>query len=405
MDDLRQFFAQERDFWLDEIVVHTIPFWLKHGRDRENGGYYGGLRRDGSVYDPDKISSWTMGRNVWAFSYLYNHLRPDPEWLEYLKHGVAFMRRFSLDENGRTWGALTADGRPLARATDVYHDLYTAQAFGQAAKATGEWDLLATAKRLTGEIAEITFNPRTNPYRPYLSTARPWSSHPEHLILLETLQYLRDVDPNDAELDELAARCVENIRMHHYRDDLQAVLELKGLDEPLAPWLSGWVCPGHMLELVWMLIYEGRHRKDDRLIQMGLNSCDWAWRWGWDEQYGGIRNDANIYGEYGIAGHTGHMNPHGPLKMWWSLCEALHSNLLAFAVSGDEKYRARYEQAREFGIRKYADREHGEWYGVLSPEGSLLDHGAKATDIKMNQHTLRSFYFCYRNAADAAETV
>jgi N-acylglucosamine 2-epimerase len=392
------FFEKERDYWLNGLLNDMIPFWLKYARDYENGGYYGGLRRDGSVYDPDKTSSWTMGRTVWAFSYLYNNLRQDSEWLAYLEHGLDFMKKHSLDETGHTWGALTADGRPLARATDVYHDLYTAQAFSQAAKATGEWDLLLTAKRLVLEVAKITFNPRANPYRPYLSTIKPWSSHPEHLILLETLQYLREVEP-DPELDEIADMCIKNIRKYHYREDLQAVIELCGLDEPLSPWLSGWVCPGHMLELVWLMIYEGQSRENHDLIDMGLESCEWAWRWGWDAQYGGLRNDLNIFGEYCIAGHTGHLNPHGPLKMWWSVCEAIHSNLLAYCISKQEKFRERYEIARDFAFKNFADKEFGEWFGVLSPEGKLLDNGSKATDIKMSQHTLRTFYFCYRNAA------
>ena len=68
----------------------------------------------------------------------YNWLSQEPEWLEFLRHGVEFMKKFSLDKNGRSWGALTRDGKPLALAVDVYHDLYTAQAFTQAAKATGE---------------------------------------------------------------------------------------------------------------------------------------------------------------------------------------------------------------------------------------------------------------------------
>jgi N-acylglucosamine 2-epimerase len=397
----QQFFAKERDFWLIGLLENMVPFWLKYGRDQECGGYYGGLRRDGSVYDPDKISSWTNGRNVWAFGYLYNNLKQEPEWLEYIRHGVEFMKKYSLDETGHSWGALTRDGRPLARATDIYHDLYTAQAYSQAWKALGERSLLDTAKRLAFEVAQTVFNPRTNPYRPYLSTAKPWSSHPENLILLETIQYLREVD-DDPRYDEVAGKCVDNILSIHYKDDLQAVVELVGLDEPLAPWLGRWVCPGHMLELVWLLTYEGWHSKNDPWVVKALKACEWAWNWGWDQQYGGIRNDVNIDGEFCIAGHTGHLNPHGPLKLWWTICEAIHSNLLAYRISSNKMFKERYELARDWAFEHYSDREYGEWYGVLSPEGKLLDEGAKATDFKMNQHTLRTFYFCYKNAVAEA---
>ena len=43
-----------------------------------------------------------MGRNVWAFGYIYNWLSQEPEWLEFLRHGVEFMKKFSLDKNGRS---------------------------------------------------------------------------------------------------------------------------------------------------------------------------------------------------------------------------------------------------------------------------------------------------------------
>jgi hypothetical protein len=46
-----------RDGLLDDVV----PFWLKHGVDRENGGIFSCLDRDGSVFDTDK-SIWIQGR-------------------------------------------------------------------------------------------------------------------------------------------------------------------------------------------------------------------------------------------------------------------------------------------------------------------------------------------------------
>lgn len=398
----QQYFLQEQDFWLTEIQRYCTPFWLKYSRDMQCGGYFGGLRRDGSVYDPNKTSSWTMGRNTWAFSYLYNNLSPEPEWLAYLQHGLDFMKKFSLDKNGCTWGALSRDGKPIARASDIYHDLYSAQAFSQAGKAVGDSSLVETAKGIAYRVAEITFNPRINPFRPYFSSSIPWSSHPEHLILLETFQYLREVE-NDPDFERVIDQVLENIFRLHYREDKQAVLEVVGLDEPLAPWLAEWVTPGHMFELSWMVINEGKRRQDAEMISRGLRACDWAWRWGWDPEFGGMKNTVNIAGEYWIAGFTGHMDPIGPFKNWWVQCEAIHANWLAYCQSGEEQFRSRYETAKDWAIAHYADREYGEWFGVLSNEGRLIDGGAKATDIKMCQHTLRTFYFCAKYAGEKAQ--
>ena len=58
----RGYFEKERDFFKTELLDDIIPFWLKYARDDECGGYLTCLRRDGSVYDFDKVSTWAMGR-------------------------------------------------------------------------------------------------------------------------------------------------------------------------------------------------------------------------------------------------------------------------------------------------------------------------------------------------------
>ena len=93
-------------------------------------------------------------------------------------------------------------------------------------------------------------------------------------------------------------------------------------------------------------------------------------------------NTVSIMGEYCIPGFMGYMDPIGPYKNWWACCEAIHANLLCYCVSGEERYLQHYEIARDWAIEHYADREYGEWYGVLSGDGRLIDGGAKATDIK-----------------------
>src|SRR5439155_12808949 len=75
-----------------DLLKSVIPFWLKHAPDREFGGYFTCLDRDGSVYDTRKYV-WMQGRMVWMFSKLYNELEQRPEWLDMATLGVDFIRR------------------------------------------------------------------------------------------------------------------------------------------------------------------------------------------------------------------------------------------------------------------------------------------------------------------------
>lgn len=57
----------------NELLNNVLPFWLNNSIDREHGGYFTCLTRDGVVFDTDKFI-WLQGREVWMFSMLYNKL-------------------------------------------------------------------------------------------------------------------------------------------------------------------------------------------------------------------------------------------------------------------------------------------------------------------------------------------
>ncbi len=60
-----------------ELMDNVLPFWLEHSQDKQYGGYFSCLDRDGSVYDTDKFI-WLQGREVWLFSMLYNKVEKAP---------------------------------------------------------------------------------------------------------------------------------------------------------------------------------------------------------------------------------------------------------------------------------------------------------------------------------------
>lgn len=56
--------------YLHMLKDNIIPFWLKNGLDKKNGGYYTALDRKGSLIETDK-SVWFQGRFAWVLSTLY----------------------------------------------------------------------------------------------------------------------------------------------------------------------------------------------------------------------------------------------------------------------------------------------------------------------------------------------
>ena len=50
----KQFIQICRDQYLSDLKENIMPFWLKYGLDRVNGGVYTCLDRDGTVAQPAK---------------------------------------------------------------------------------------------------------------------------------------------------------------------------------------------------------------------------------------------------------------------------------------------------------------------------------------------------------------
>ena len=74
-------FKQLAEQYKDELLGNVLPFWLNKSQDKEYGGYYTCLLRNGDVFDTDKFI-WLQGREVWLFSMLYNKVEKRQEWLD-----------------------------------------------------------------------------------------------------------------------------------------------------------------------------------------------------------------------------------------------------------------------------------------------------------------------------------
>ena len=69
------------DSYKNDMISNIMPFWMKYGWDRKNGGVYTCVDRDGQLMDTTK-SVWFQGRFAFTCSYAYNHRRkPTPDRL------------------------------------------------------------------------------------------------------------------------------------------------------------------------------------------------------------------------------------------------------------------------------------------------------------------------------------
>ena len=98
--DASSYLASWRDLYRDDLAGDIIPFWLKHGLDRVNGGVYTCLDRDGTVIDTTK-SVWFQGRFGFVMPYAFNNVEKRGEWLEAARSAIEFSDAHCYDSRGR----------------------------------------------------------------------------------------------------------------------------------------------------------------------------------------------------------------------------------------------------------------------------------------------------------------
>ena len=130
-------FKDLAELYKTTLLDNVIPFWSQYSCDRQYGGYFTCLDREGNVYDTDKFI-WLQNRQVWTYSMFYNRLEQKFQWLDIARQGAEFLAKHGRDEKGNWYFALDRVGQPLVQPYNIFSDCFAAMAFSQYALASGE---------------------------------------------------------------------------------------------------------------------------------------------------------------------------------------------------------------------------------------------------------------------------
>jgi N-acylglucosamine 2-epimerase len=375
----------------DALLGDVIPFWLRHGLDREHGGFLTVLDRDGTVVDTDK-SIWFQGRGAWMFATLFNTVEKNSEWLDAARSGIEFLRRHAIAPNGKMHFTVTRDGRPLRMRRYVYSESFAAIANAAYARAAGDGRAAEDAVACFARYLKYSFEPGLIPPKVSAET-RPTTGIGPLMIGIATAQELRDslgdVAVHGRTCTEWIDWCVAAIEHRFLKPEYEVLLEVVGPAGEVVDHADGRTLnPGHALEAAWFIMHEGKVRADHRLVRLGTTILDWMWTRGWDEEYGGVFYFRDLRGlpvqEYW---HD--------MKFWWPHCEAIIATLLAWTLTGEERYARWHRQVHDWSFRHFPDPEFGEWFGYLHRDGRV-SVPLKGSLWKGPFHLPRMLWYCWR---------
>jgi N-acylglucosamine 2-epimerase len=346
----------------DGLLEDTIPFWLRHGLDREYGGIMTSLDRDGTVIDTDK-GIWQQGRFAWTMANLYNRVERRSEWLEAAKLTIDFMLEHAYDQDGRMFFHVTREGRPIRKRRQAFSDAFAAVGLGAYAQAVGE----SRYADLAEKAFNVFFEHMTIPGRvpPKFTDERPMKNIAVPMIVLVTAQCLRDTIGFEGAQQRIDA-AIEEIHRDFMKPEHRAVLENVGPAGEIYDHFDGrLMTPGHAIEAAWFILHEAKCRGNDReLIEIGTTILDWMWERGWDSEHGGMLYFRDLKG-LPVSEYWQDM------KFWWPQNETIIATLLAYRMTGDEKYARWHRQIHDWAYSFFPDREQGEWYGYLHRDGRI----------------------------------
>ena len=345
----------------DDLVNDIMPFWLKNGLDRVNGGVYTCVNRDGSLIDTTK-SVWFQGRFAFVCSFAYNTIEKNPEWLAAAKSTIDFIEAHCFDTDGRMYFEVMADGTPLRKRRYVFSESFAAIAMAEYAKASGDMSYAEKALNLFKDIRKFVATPgyMEPKYLPSLQA----KGHSLVMILINTASRIRNVI-SDPVLDQQIDESIASLK-DFMKPEFKALLEMVGPNGEFIDTINGrLINPGHCIETAWFLLEEAKHRGwDKELTSQALQILDWSWEWGWDKQYGGIIN-------FRDCKNLPPQDYSQDMKFWWPQTEAIIATLYAYEATGDDKYLIWHKQISEWTYAHFPDAEYGEWYGYLHRDGTV----------------------------------
>lgn len=373
-------------FYKKQLLENTVPFWFPKSYDNEYGGFLLMRDRDGSLIDTDK-AVWIQGRATWLLATLYNTMEQKKEWLEGAKLGVDFLLNKCFSPDGQMYFHVTREGNPIRKRRYFFSETFAAIALAAYAKASGDEQIATKAREVFGICLEYADGIR--PLTKKFEDTRPSKGIGVPMIMINTAQQIRETI-GDERCDAYIEKWINEIKTNFVKDDIHCVMEQVAPNGDIIDHIDGRTLnPGHAIEGAWFILHEAKHRNNDpQLINLGCRMLDYMWERGWDKEYGGILYFRDVYNKP-VQEYWQDM------KFWWPQNEAIIATLLAYTITGNEKYRQWHEQIHEYAYKHFLDSEFGEWYGYLHRDGRI-SQPAKGNMFKGPFHLPRQEWYCFK---------
>ena len=258
------------DFYHAEIFNRFIPNMDKFVIDHKLGGFMTSVDITNGKQVNSNKTAWFEGRGMWTYSFLYNNIEKNPEYLEIARKSKDFILKHLPKDDKFITSSYSNDGNPLSGPGDIYSSLFVAEGLAEFAKATNDKQYFKIAKMLILSCLDRYDSPDYDYYVAYLNSEAPKIPGPRVLghwmVFLRAATQILENGP-DAEMEKLADRCLDACLNHHLNPKYNLFNEVLNHDfsRPDNSY-KDFAYAGHGIEMCWMLHFEAVRRKDKKLF-------------------------------------------------------------------------------------------------------------------------------------------
>ncbi len=391
----------------ETLTKNILPFWLKM-QDKENGGFYGQMRGDGTLVKEASKGGILNARILWSFSAAYRVLR-NPEYLEAATRAKDYLIQHFIDPiYGGTYWELDCKGNPIDTKKQFYAIGFAIYGLSEYVRATKDTEVLDVCFSLFDVIEEHSFDKEYNGY--IEACTREWgeiadmrlseldANYPKsqntHLHIIEpytnlyrclkelreagTMLQRHDIDAVTARVERALRNlidifCEKILNPETYHLDLFFEKDWKRG----AGWLESY---GHDIECSWLL-HEAALVLGDRKV---LDRVEPVVRLVAKASEKGLNADGSMTHEANLD--TGYVDAD---RHWWVQAEAVVGFFNLYQYFSDTEALKKVLACWQYIKDNLIDHELGEWYWSRDPERNINRRDDHAGFWKCPYHNSR----------------
>ena len=373
-----------------ELENNILPFWRANMTDPIHGGFIGRISGNGDKYTNVPKGAILNARILWSFSAAFRVLKNKEDLKTATIAKREIIDRFYDTEYGGIYWSLNPDGTPKDTKKQIYAIGFAIYGLSEYYRATGDIESLEYAIRLFHDIETHSFDKEKNGY--YEAFSREWTK-------IEDMR-LSEKDSNECKTMNTHLHILEaSTSLYRIWKDPFLEKQLRNLikiftDKILdtdtghlqlffnQDWESctNIISFGHDIEASWLLheaaeVLEDKHITDFCLpfikkIAMAASE-------------GIVDNGGMIY-EFHRDNCSIDASRH-----WWVQAETVIGLFNLWQITGDYQFLKKATICWDFIKKHIIDKNGGEWFWSLNPDGSPNTTDDKAGFWKCPYHNSR----------------